>query len=47
MDVYEDGSPKRFASEITVYTKDGKSISGTVDVNKPLKVNGWKIYQYD
>ena len=47
MDVYEDGSPKRFASHITVYPKDGKRISGTVDVNKPLKVNGWKIYQYD
>ena len=47
MDVYEDGSPKRFASDITVYTEDGKSVSGTVDVNKPLKVNGWKIYQYD
>ena len=47
MDVYEDGSPKRFASDISVYTEDGKSITGTVDVNKPLKVNGWKIYQYD
>ena len=46
MDVYEDGSPKRFASDISVYTEDGKDISGTVDVNKPLKVNGWKIYQY-
>ena len=46
MDVYEDGSPKRFASEISVYTEDGKEVSGTVDVNKPLKVNGWKIYQY-
>ena len=47
MDVYEDGSPKRFASDISVYTEDGKSITGTVDVNRPLKVNGWKIYQYD
>ena len=46
MDVYEDGSPKRFASEISVYTEDGKEVSETVDVNKPLKVNGWKIYQY-
>ena len=46
MDVYEDGSPKRFASDISVYTEDGKEVSGTVDVNKPLKVNGWKIYQY-
>ena len=47
MDVYEDGSPKRFASDISVYTEDGRNVSGTVDVNKPLKVNGWKIYQYD
>lgn len=46
MDVYQDGSPKRFASDITVYTRDGKNIRGTVDVNKPLKVGGWKIYQY-
>lgn len=43
---YEDGTPKRFASDITVYTEDGKTIPGTVEVNKPLKVNGWKIYQY-
>ncbi len=46
MDKYPDGTPKRFASDITVYTKDGKEVSGTVDVNKPMKVNGWKIYQY-
>lgn len=46
MDTYEDGTPKRFASEISVYTKDGGNVSGTVDVNKPIKVNGWKIYQY-
>ena len=47
MDTYDDGSPKRFASDISVHTKDGKDVSGTVEVNKPLKVNGWKIYQYD
>ena len=46
MDKYPDGTPKRFASDITVYTKGGKEVSGTVDVNKPMKVNGWKIYQY-
>lgn len=46
MDVYDDGTPKRFASDISVYTKDGKNVSGTVEVNGPLKVNGWKIYQY-
>ena len=46
VDYYEDGTPKRFASDISVYTEDGKEAGGTVEVNKPLKVNGWKIYQY-
>ena len=46
MEEYPDHSPKRFASDVTVYTKDGKNVSGIVEVNKPLKVNGWKIYQY-
>ena len=46
MEEYADGMPKRFASDITVYTEDGKAVQGTVEVNKPLKVNGWKIYQY-
>ena len=46
LEEYDDGSPKRYASDITVYTEDGKTMQGTVEVNKPLKVNGWKIYQY-
>ena len=46
MEEYADGKPKRFASDIFVYTEDGKTVQGTVEVNKPLKVNGWKIYQY-
>ena len=46
LEEYDDGTPKRFASDITVYTEDGKTVQGTVEVNKPLKVNGWKIYQY-
>ena len=46
MEEYPDHTPKRFASDITVYTEDGKTVRGTVEVNKPLKVNGWKIYQY-
>lgn len=46
VDYYDDGTPKRFASDISVYTEDGKEVGGTVEVNKPLKVNGWKIYQY-
>ncbi|MBR3291193.1 MAG: cytochrome c biogenesis protein ResB [Bacteroidales bacterium] len=46
MEEYPDHTPKRFASDISVYTEDGKNVRGTVEVNKPLKVNGWKIYQY-
>ena len=46
METYDDGSPKRFASRIEVLTKSGKRLLSTVEVNKPLKVDGWKIYQY-
>jgi len=46
METYDDGSPKRFASEIQIQTKSGKEVRATVDVNKPVKVEGWKIYQY-
>ncbi len=46
METYDDGSPKRFASKINIYTKSGKSFTATVDVNKPAEVDGWKIYQY-
>ena len=46
MERYPDRTPKRFASEISVYTEDGKELSATVEVNRPLGVNGWKIYQY-
>jgi len=46
METYDDGSPKRFASDIMVYTKNGESLRTVVDVNKPAEINGWKIYQY-
>ena len=66
METYDDGSPKRFASDIQILTKTGKAtgrrVSGnqrslaegksneniqtTVEVNKPVEVDGWKIYQY-
>ena len=46
METYDDGSPKRFASKIQVLTKSGKDIQATVDVNKPVEVDGWRIYQY-
>lgn len=46
METYDDGSPKRYASDIQIYTKSGKNIRTTIDVNKPAKIEGWKIYQY-
>lgn len=39
---------KRFASDVTVMTKDGKDpIRTTLEVNSPLRMGDWMIYQYD
>lgn len=40
---------KRFASEVTVLTEADNSepIHAVLEVNKPLKVGDWVIYQYD
>lgn len=37
--------PKRYASLVDVYTEDGKNLQTTIEVNHPLTINGWKIYQ--
>ena len=37
--------PKRYASNVNIYTQDGKNILTEIEVNKPYAVNGWKIYQ--
>ena len=46
IETYDDGSPRRFASDIQILTQTGKNIRTTVEVNKPVEVDGWKIYQY-
>lgn len=46
METYDNGQPKRYASEIVVRTKSGDVKHTIVDVNKPVRINGWKIYQY-
>ena len=46
METYEDGKPKRFASDIEILTQTGEKMEATVEVNKPVEVDGWKIYQY-
>jgi len=37
--------PKRYASDITVYIQNGESKNAIIEVNKPLTIAGWKIYQ--
>jgi hypothetical protein len=37
--------PERYASIVDLYTKSGKNIRTTIEVNKPFTVEGWKVYQ--
>ena len=46
METYDNGAPKRYASEVQILTKTGKNIETIVEVNKPYEVDDWKIYQY-
>ena len=46
METYDDGKPKRFASDIIIAPHDKPLVSVTIDVNKPAEMDGWKIYQY-
>jgi len=43
--VMPERAPKRFASNVTVYTQAGYTKEAVIEVNKPLSVEGWKIYQ--
>ena len=55
METYDDGKPKRYASDIIItpnisLTSHLSPLTSnnvaTVEVNKPVEVDGWKIYQY-
>ena len=37
--------PKKFSSEVSIMTKDGKNLTTLIEVNRPFKINGWTIYQ--
>lgn len=37
---------KLFRSDIVVYTKDEEAVPYQLEVNKPLKIGNWMIYQY-
>lgn len=43
--VMPDREPKRFASKVKIYTQTGKILETEIEVNKPAKIDGWKIYQ--
>lgn len=43
--VMPEREPQRFASEVKVYTEQGTVMEGTIEVNRPMEVEGWKIYQ--
>lgn len=38
---------KRYKSTVTVYTKNEEKFNSVIEVNKPLEVMGWKLYQKD
>lgn len=38
--------PKRFTSDVEAYTPDGKTKQAVIEVNKPLRIGHWTIYQY-
>ncbi len=38
--------PKRFVSDINIYSEDGKQAHTLLEVNKPYKLGHWMIYQY-
>ena len=42
----EESPTFSYLSDVTVYTKSGIIVRDTIRVNKPLSVEGWKIYQY-
>ena len=39
------GTPKTFRSVVTIKDKSGHLIEESLEVNKPVSFNGWKLYQ--
>lgn len=37
--------PKRYLSQVEMMTESGKHLKADIQVNKPVTVDGWKIYQ--
>lgn len=43
--VMPEREPQRFASEVKLYTQSGRKLAAVIEVNRPLTVEGWKVYQ--
>ncbi len=37
--------PKRFSSQVLMYGQSGVKIDTVIEVNKPVEIEGWKVYQ--
>ena len=37
---------KRYSSHVTLYNEKGLTQKAVIEVNKPLKIDNWTIYQY-
>lgn len=43
--VMPDREPRRYSSDVIIYTESGTKCNATIEVNKPAEIEGWKIYQ--
>lgn len=43
--IMPEREPRRYASDVTIYTQNEKVYDAVIEVNKPFEVDGWKIYQ--
>lgn len=43
--VMPDREPRRYCSEVKIYTQKGTICHTTIEVNRPATVEGWKVYQ--
>ncbi len=44
--VMTTAEPRFFTSNVEVYTEAGDAVETTIEVNKPLRIGSWTIYQY-
>ncbi len=43
--VMPEPEPRRFASDVMLYAQQGEAKEVVIEVNKPVEIAGWKIYQ--